>query len=505
MSTTILSPDLIRLRATAGRFLLAFTWVMALSVSILAYFNHPAWMISAGLSFVFALIPTLMYMRDQSGPMTRYAVGGCMTLIWTLLVFNSAGLPDGFILDAHMLFFVMNAIVVSYFCWRSIIILNSIVVTHHLLFAFAFPYYIWPSNDYNFYHLIIHAGYALLAAGSLSWLTNHAYNLFNEAYHSLNQARDAQAAQKQAEKEKKIQQQKQNKLFEEQLSQLASDLDHQTKEALGAISASTQQLGGAALTLRDKAQTTHSQSANSHTLSEETLERTESLASATTELDAGSQEITRIVTHNTDTITQAAERANETTALINALDTGAEKIEEILTMIQAIAEQTNLLALNATIEAARAGEAGKGFAVVASEVKNLANQTASATDQVTGQISQIQGDTQKAVQAIKNIQDSINSVHDNATNITAAIEEHHSALSGISLHISETANSAKTITENITSVQEDALSTLSAAEQVQGASNAINDHARAIQDTIAAFIETLRTQASQQHSQQAAV
>jgi methyl-accepting chemotaxis protein len=121
----------------------------------------------------------------------------------------------------------------------------------------------------------------------------------------------------------------------------------------------------------------------------------QTVAAAAEELSASGREIARIVGDNrqiTEGAVKEAEKANDE---VSALDTAAEKIGEVVYLINDIASQTNLLALNSTIEAARAGEAGKGFAVVATEVKTLADQTAKTTEEISNQISEIQGGHQQ--------------------------------------------------------------------------------------------------------------
>src|SRR3546814_392092 len=122
---------------------------------------------------------------------------------------------------------------------------------------------------------------------------------------------------------------------------------------------------------------------------------------------------------------------------VQGLADAAQKIGEVVNLINDIASQTNLLALNATIEAARAGEAGKGFAVVAAEVKNLANETAKATDEITGQISGIQQATREAVAAIQSIGQTIGQINEIATTIASAVEEQGAATQEIARNVQQ--------------------------------------------------------------------
>src|SRR6202007_1727743 len=129
----------------------------------------------------------------------------------------------------------------------------------------------------------------------------------------------------------------------------------------------------------------------------------QSVASATDELSSSVAEIGRQVRESSRIADGAVRQAEQTDMRISKLSRAAQEIGDVVKLITAIAEQTNLLALNATIEAARAGEAGRGFAVVASEVKSLASQTAKATDEISSHISGMQGATQESVAAIKEI------------------------------------------------------------------------------------------------------
>ena len=161
-------------------------------------------------------------------------------------------------------------------------------------------------------------------------------------------------------------------------------------------------------------------------------------------------------------------------------------------MISDIAEQTNLLALNATIEAARAGEAGKGFAVVASEVKNLANQTAKATEEISGQVSEMQGVTRTAVDAIEAIGKTIESMNEISVSISSAIEEQGSATQEISRNVQEASAGTAEVTSNMQGVSEASTQTGNSSQQVLTASDDLAGQAEEMRKSVDAFIQGIR-------------
>jgi len=177
----------------------------------------------------------------------------------------------------------------------------------------------------------------------------------------------------------------------------------------------------------------------------------DSVAAAAEEMALSIGEISRQVTHVTVSVHTAVTRATETDAKIAGLSLAADRIGDVVRTISGIAAQTNLLALNATIEAARAGDAGRGFGVVAGEVKALAAQTANATNQIGSQIASIRAATGAAVTAVREVGEAIGHVETIATAIAAAVEEQASA--------------TRAITDNVHQV---ALATSSAAESMRG-------------------------------------
>jgi methyl-accepting chemotaxis protein len=181
---------------------------------------------------------------------------------------------------------------------------------------------------------------------------------------------------------------------------------------------------------------------------------------------------------------RVAELTNHT---ISKLGDSSVEIGKVIKVITSIAQQTNLLALNATIEAARAGEAGKGFAVVANEVKELAKETANATEEISQKIEAIQGDTKGAVKAIGEISTVINQINDISNTIASAVEEQSATTNEIGRNLSEAAKGASEIASNITSVATAALNTTQGAAETQSAAKSLSEMATSLQHLASRF------------------
>ena len=185
-------------------------------------------------------------------------------------------------------------------------------------------------------------------------------------------------------------------------------------------------------------------------------------------------------------------QAQQTDGRIGKLSRAAQQIGDVVKLITAIAEQTNLLALNATIEAARAGEAGRGFAVVASEVKSLASQTAKATDEISSHILGMQGATQESVAAIKEIGGTIAQISGIASAIASAVEQQSSATQEIARSVQNVAQGTHEASANIMQVNRGATETGSASEEVLNSAKTLSSESARLREELDRFMANIR-------------
>ena len=226
---------------------------------------------------------------------------------------------------------------------------------------------------------------------------------------------------------------------------------------------------------------------NAYTASENVA----AVSSATEELANSILEISRQISAAADIASDAARDARAADTIADALQTGAAKIGEVIGLIRDIAEQTNLLALNATIEAARAGEAGKGFAVVANEVKNLASQTSRATDEITGQMGNLQDATEQAVAAFGRIGKRIGDIDTTSASLSAAVNQQQAATSEIASNIERASNGTSEVSGNIDEIRASTDQAGQAAENVLVACESVTGVALDLRQEVEEFLSSV--------------
>ena len=255
-------------------------------------------------------------------------------------------------------------------------------------------------------------------------------------------------------------------------------------EASSQLAAAASELNATASELTTSAEETNREAVSAAGASEEISRGVDAVATNSEEMNAAIKEIARNASEASAMSNSTLKQAHITNDTIQQLGQSSQEIGNVIKVISSIAQQTNLLALNATIEAARAGEAGRGFAVVANEVKELAKQTARATEEITGKINAIQRDTSAAVEAIAQIASSIEKLNNIAGAIAASVEEQQATTNEMSRVVQDSAKGVSSISRNIKAVSEASAQTSTGASQCLTAAKQLAHLAESLRELV---------------------
>ena len=271
--------------------------------------------------------------------------------------------------------------------------------------------------------------------------------------------------------------------FFSKLKEIISSIDENAQ----LLSAAADELAALSDNMGDTAGQTSSQATTVASSAEEVSSNIQTVAAGAEEMSASIKEVATNAGEAARVAAEAVDAAEKTNVTVTKLGESSAEIGNVIKVITSIAQQTNLLALNATIEAARAGEAGKGFAVVANEVKELAKQTAQATEEISQKIEAIQTDTKGAVDAISRIGSIIGQINDIQGTIAAAVEEQTSTTSEIARNVHEAAKGSSEIAENISHVAMAADNTASGATESKTATEELAKMSSSLRGIVAMF------------------
>jgi len=479
--------NLDRLRSASERAMLAYLWSY---VPILAAFS---WSMGRGW-----VVPVLALLVAAGATLGRVSGNGASrrSLSAVALMLQSAlvvavGQGQPWQVDLHFLFFANLAALIAFIDVGALVMATLAVAAHHLVLNFALPYALLPEGG-NLLRVIYHAVAVLIEVAVLVTVAWKGQGLLNRLEATLDTAEEARRRAELLAAEQRASEDRAGEERRRALSEVAGKLQAVIGASAGQILTASDALSGDSQAVASTIGSTRVQLADALRSIGGAVERVHDMTLAADQL-AGSTGIIRgQLDRATGIVSTASRQAEATRTIVSLLENTAAQVEDITRLIGDIAGQTNLLALNATIEAARAGEAGKGFAVVAGEVKQLASQTARATDDIARQVADIQASSRRTAKAIGEIVDTIGSMNEVTLGIAGAVEQQGIAAQSIIGQIQTSAQEARGLAATVEGVRAVADGSGSAAEAMERRLDVVRRSAAQLQSEVASLATSIR-------------
>ncbi|MGN6460571.1 MAG: methyl-accepting chemotaxis protein [Pseudolabrys sp.] len=450
--------------------------------------NVPA---TAAIAILFASAPVLLTLLKR--PLITVALALAVALVGQTaqLVYLMAGHP--WQIEMHFYYFAVLALLGGFCGWRTIVFAAGLIAAQHTLFNWLIPEALYPGGS-DFMRVLVHALIVVIETAMLSYIGLTIRQAFEQADRTRDIAEKA-AADLQDLAESRESLLSDATLRADRTGELLERFEAEMAASIEALHATASALLGSADQLGASAAKSTAQIIAVSNVSESTARRVEQMAQAGEELTRTIDEVGASAAQSSQLAASAVAEAQKTSDTVDEMVSVAREIGDVTGLISGIAAQTNLLALNATIEAARAGEAGRGFSVVAQEVKALANQTARATQDIAVRIAAMQDTSARSVGAIQTISSRIHELDGVTATIAVAVEEQAAATRDIAGNVASAATGVGHVEEAIATIETLIGENRSAVGDLNAAADALVKQTQTIRERVKLFtgdIERMR-------------